>query len=85
MRPTVLYEKLKNDSSFYSAVIDGVFTVAGDGEGINFPKIISTLFENNYFGWVVMEAEQDPSKADPYTFAQLGYQTLSSLLKGVQV
>lgn len=84
VRTTVLYEKLRNNSSFYSAVIDGVFTVPGDGEGINFPKIISTLFENNYSGWVVMEAEQDPSKSDPYTFAQLGYQTLSSLLQGVR-
>ncbi|NGX42693.1 MAG: hypothetical protein K940chlam7_00977, partial [Chlamydiae bacterium] len=86
VRPSVLRQKLKEDSSFFSAVVDGVFTVPGDKEqpsseeAIDFAQVIKTLVAADYSGWVVMEAEQDPSKADPFTYAQLGYETLHSLL-----
>ncbi len=81
VRPSVLSEKVANDTSFFSAVIDGVFTVPGDEEdSIDFKEIVQTLKNTNYHGWIVMEAEQDPTKAHPYTYAQLGFETLRRCL-----
>ena len=36
-------------------------------------------FEHNYKGWLVVEAEQDPAKAHPLTYATMGYRNLKSL------
>jgi inosose dehydratase/3D-(3,5/4)-trihydroxycyclohexane-1,2-dione acylhydrolase (decyclizing) len=33
-----------------------------------------------YAGWVVVEAEQDPAKAHPLTYATLGYKNLRGYL-----
>ncbi|NQT61247.1 MAG: myo-inosose-2 dehydratase [Bacteroidetes bacterium] len=59
-----------NDMSFMNAVGSGVFTVPGDGI-LDFPTIFSVLEENNYEGWMVVEAEQDPAKAHPLTYAKM--------------
>ena len=32
-------------------------------------------------GWLVVEAEQDPKKADPLTYATMGFRNLSRLAK----
>lgn len=81
VRPDVLKKEIKEDSDFFTAIIDGAFTVPGDGEGVDFASIISYLVENEYCGWLMMEAEQDPKKADPYTYAKLGYETLKRLVE----
>ena len=60
----------KADSSFLDAVRGGVFTVPGDGS-IDFPTIFTILEENNYEGWMVVEAEQDPAKANPFVYAKM--------------
>lgn len=57
-----------NDMSFMSAVGSGVFTVPGDGI-IDFPSIFKILEDADYRGWFVVEAEQDPAKAHPLTYA----------------
>jgi inosose dehydratase len=86
VRPSVLSKKTRDNSSFFSSVIDGVFTVPGDKESphakevIDFAGIIDALIAANYSGWVVMKAEQDPNKGDPFCYAELGYETLHSLL-----
>lgn len=81
VRPSILSRKIGCDSSFFSAVLDGVFTVPGDPEdSIDYEKIIQKLVTSGYNGWIVMEAEQDPNKADPYTYADLGYQSLKKHL-----
>ncbi len=54
--------------SFLTAVRSGVFTVPGDGD-VDFAPIFNTLAENDYAGWVVVEAEQDPAKANPFEYA----------------
>ncbi len=54
--------------SFLTAVRSGVFTVPGDGD-VDFAPIFDTLAENDYAGWVVVEAEQDPAKANPFVYA----------------
>ncbi len=54
--------------SFLTAVRNGVFTVPGDGD-VDFAPIFQILEDAGYEGWVVVEAEQDPAKANPYEFA----------------
>lgn len=59
--------------SFLHSVPEGVFTVPGDPEGmIDFPAIFKLLDKYNYEGWLVIEAEQDPSKANPLDYARMG-------------
>jgi inosose dehydratase len=58
--------------SFLQAVKNGVFTVPGDPEGcIDFPSIFRILDEHDYRGWIVVEAEQDPAKANPFEYATM--------------
>jgi inosose dehydratase len=66
------------DRSFLEAVIDGVFTVPGDGS-IDFPPILEVLRARGYSGWLVVEAEQDPAKAHPLTYATMGHRNLSRM------
>ncbi|MCK5672737.1 MAG: myo-inosose-2 dehydratase [Spirochaetales bacterium] len=70
LRTDVFKVVKKADSSFLDAVRGGVFTVPGDG-CIDFPAIFTILEENNYEGWMVVEAEQDPAKANPFVFAKM--------------
>jgi inosose dehydratase len=71
------------DSSFLDAVIDGVFTVPGDG-GLDYKAILTALKQAGYKGdWLVVEAEQDPAKAPPLEYGIKGYQTLSKLVQEI--
>src|SRR6516162_7588772 len=63
--------------SFLRAVVEGVFTVPGDG-CVPFDRVFQEL--RDYSGWVVLEAEQDPAKADPQTYASLGLRNLRQLV-----
>lgn len=69
MRNDVYAEVQKKNSSFLDAVRDGVFTVPGDGN-VDFPSIFKILEDKNYKGWMVVEAEQDPAKANPFAYAK---------------
>jgi len=64
--------------SFLDGVLDGMFTVPGDGS-LDYGKIMAALADMRYSGWIVIEAEQDPKLADPKTYAELGLRTLKSL------
>jgi len=66
--------------SFLESVINGVFTVPGDG-GIDFVPVIDLLAEHGYRGWLVVEAEQDPTVAPSRAYAERGYRYLSSLVR----
>jgi inosose dehydratase len=77
-RKSILDKARATDMSFMHAVIDGIFTVPGDGF-IDYPAILQVLAEHGYAGWLVVEAEQDPKKAHPQTFATLGYRNLKRL------
>ena len=68
---------LNRGGSFLDAVLDGAFTVPGDG-CIDYPAIFAALQE--YSGWAVVEAEQDPSVAPPAHFAKLGHDNLRALV-----
>ena len=69
--PRVHAERL----SFLDAVVAGVYTVPGDG-CIDFVAALRPVAEAGYAGWVICEAEQDPAKAHPLTYARKGYATL---------
>lgn len=60
------------DKSFLRSIPEGVFTVPGDPEGcVDFPEVFRLLREMNYEGWLVVEAEQDPAKANPLDYARM--------------
>jgi len=63
------------DASFLDAVLEGVFTVPGDG-CIDFSGVLGELAVVDYNGWLVVEAEQDPEKAPPLAYARLGFAQL---------
>lgn len=77
-RKPILDKARAADTSFMDAVIEGIFTVPGDGF-IDYPTILRVLADNGYAGWLVVEAEQDPKKAHPLTYARLGYNNLRKL------
>lgn len=79
-RKHVLEKARREDMSFMGAVMEGIFTVPGDG-CIDYGAILKVLAENDYSGWLVVEAEQDPKKAHPLTYATLGFRNLSRLAK----
>jgi len=64
-------------SSFLDGVLAGMFTVPGDG-GIDYAEVMQALKRMDYSGWIVIEAEQDPSVAEPRTYADLGLKTLKA-------
>lgn len=66
------------DSSFLDAVVAGVFTVPGDGS-VDYPAFLAVLADADYRGWLVVEAEQDPAKAQPAEYAQMGHENLERL------
>ena len=80
IRKNVLEKSLKNDSTFRQAFLNGAFTVPGDG-CIDYRPFLTVLKKRNYEGWLVVEAEQDPAKANPFEYAKIGYNYLSKIAK----
>ena len=70
---------LKEDLSFRGAFLEGAFTVPGDG-CIDYKPLFDVLKKKNYSGWLVVEAEQDPAKANPLEYAKIGYKYLTETL-----
>jgi len=68
IRPEVLSQVLRENLSFQDAIEAGVFTVPGDG-AIDFVPILQALADAGYQGWLVVEAEQHPAKANPLEYA----------------
>ncbi len=77
VRRAVMEEANARDWSFLDAVIAGVYTVPGDGM-VDFASVFREL--HGYSGWVVVEAEQDPAKAHPLTYAKMGRAHLKRIL-----
>lgn len=68
VRPAMLEKVKKERLSFLEGVRLGSFTVPGDGS-IDFAPLFSLLAKHDYEGWLLVEAEQDPAKADPLEYA----------------
>jgi inosose dehydratase len=77
VRGAVMQRAEAEDWSFLASVVAGVYTVPGDGI-VDYGAVFRAL--PGYDGWVVIEAEQDPAKADPLTYATLGYANLRRYL-----
>ena len=86
VRSEILNRSLETDSSFLNSVLNGVYTVPGDGD-FNFPELFKMVSDNNFNGWVVVEAEQDPAKAHPLTYVTMGYENIKSYCDkfGIQI
>ena len=84
MRKNVLDNSLNHDYSFRQAFLEGAFTVPGDG-CIDYKPFFDLLKEQNYSGWLVVEAEQDPAKANPFEYAKIGYKYLIETLKSANL
>ncbi len=86
VRREVLDRAIRTDMSFMDAVLQGIFTVPGDG-CIAYPPLLRQLQAHGYAGWLVVEAEQDPRVAHPLTYARMGYTNLLAMAKeaGLQV
>ena len=86
VRGEILNRSLETDSSFLNSVLNGVYTVPGDGD-FNFPELFKMVSDNNFNGWVVVEAEQDPAKAHPLTYVTMGYENIKSYCEkfGIQI
>lgn len=68
MRQSVVDRVKREGMSFLAAVRAGAFTVPGDGS-VDFDPILRTLADAGYEGWLLVEAEQDPAKANPLEYA----------------
>jgi len=79
IRKPVFDNVQKDRQSFLDCVLEGIFTVPGDGM-IDYDAIMEDLFDIGYEGWVIVEAEQDPKKANPLEYAEKGYKALSHAL-----
>ena len=67
-----------SSDSFLKTILSGIFTVPGDG-CIDFSSIVKILQQNHYNGWIIVEAEQDPDKADPLHYAISSRNYLNSI------
>jgi inosose dehydratase len=68
IRGDVLKRCTEQRLSFLESMLEGVFTVPGDGV-IDFQPILQVLSDHNYEGWLMVEAEQDHRKANPLEYA----------------
>lgn len=68
IRREVVERVRRENLSFLEGVRQGAFTIPGDG-CIEFEPIFQVLEENGYEGYMLVEAEQDPAKADPLEYA----------------
>jgi inosose dehydratase len=75
VRRAVFRDVIRLERSFLDGVLAGMFTVPGDGD-LDFDAVMKALGDVGYGGWVIVEAEQDPVKADPRQYAQIGLRTL---------
>lgn len=75
IRPEV-FDTLRNRrGSFLDGVLEGMFTVPGDG-ALDYGEVMRVLADIDYSGWVIIEAEQDPAIADPRHYGEIGLKTL---------
>ena len=68
MRADVVARVKPEGWSFLQAVRNGAFTVPGDG-CVDYDPIFRLLADAKYEGWLLVEAEQDPAKANPLEYA----------------
>lgn len=84
VRTDVMKKVRDTGMSFMDGVRAGVFTVPGDSDGgVDFAPLLQVLKDQNYEGWIVIEAEQDPEVNNPFEYQSLGLKTLKSIASEV--
>jgi inosose dehydratase len=78
VRLRVFDDNRNRNGSFLDGVLAGMFTAPGDGD-LDFRGVARALIDIGYGGWVVVEAEQDPARADPRDYSRLGLDTVRRL------
>ncbi|PCF51523.1 myo-inosose-2 dehydratase [Staphylococcus delphini] len=78
IRSTIVEHVKKENLSFLEAVKQGAFTVPGDGD-IDFKPILEMIYESDYSGWIVVEAEQDPAVANPFVYAKKAKEYINAI------
>ncbi|NNC22632.1 myo-inosose-2 dehydratase [Salinisphaera sp. USBA-960] len=81
IRPEIFAGIRKRDASFNTGVRSGMFTVPGDG-AIDYAPVIDFATSDAYTGWLVVEAEQDPTQACPREYADKAIRHVRSLFNG---
>ena len=80
IRPSITAKVRAEGLSFLQGVVQGAFTVPGDQDGgVDFKPLLQILADNNYDGWIVIEAEQDPDVRNPLLYQTLGLHTLKRI------
>jgi myo-inosose-2 dehydratase len=74
IRPAIIAKAKAGNWSFLDAILGkgdelGTYTVPGDG-AVDYVSVFKALA--GYSGWVIVEAEQDPKKANPLAYAKKG-------------
>lgn len=82
VRPAVAKMARNGGWSFLQSVLNGAFTVPGDG-CIDFGAVLRRLARHGYAGWLVVEAEQDPAVAPSFKYAQMGYRHIRALVDAI--
>jgi inosose dehydratase len=78
VRGDVMADVRRGDRSFNDGVRAGMFTVPGDGR-IDFAPLARFVKESGYRGWLVVEAEQDNTKAPPRAAVARAFDVVSGL------
>ncbi|MHB2263794.1 myo-inosose-2 dehydratase [Aliihoeflea sp. PC F10.4] len=82
VRPDIMRRVREEKLSFLEGVRRGVFTVPGDPEGgVDFAPVLKTAAEHRYEGWLVIEAEQDPSVREPKHYQAMGLKALRTMAR----
>jgi inosose dehydratase len=79
IRPEAVSRVREQGLSFEQGIEAGVFTVPGDGS-LDIAAVLAALGAAGYEGWLVVEAEQDPAKANPLEYAFKGRAYLREVL-----
>ncbi len=82
VRPAVTKKVWEEGMSFLDGVRGGSFTVPGDVEGaVDFVPVLRIAADHGYSGWLVIEAEQDPDRYNPFEYQSLGLKTLKQMAR----
>ncbi|MFN3499442.1 MAG: myo-inosose-2 dehydratase [Pannonibacter indicus] len=82
VRPDIMRQVREENLSFLEGVRRGVFTVPGDADGgVDFMPVLKSAAAQGYEGWLVIEAEQDPSVRNPFEYQSMGFNALRSFAR----
>lgn len=79
IRPEIVEKARREKLSFLDSILAGSFTVPGDGP-TDFATLLKPVVDSDYDGWFLVEAEQDPAKANPLEYAQIARKYLRESL-----